>query len=102
MAKRCERLEGSRRSEAQTKNREGGFGLDMAQQRGDVLAHIMRARAVAKILGALVVVLQRQGGYLLQIDRGKRHRRTPPLRQTPCYGFPSVEGPAAGAIIQRA
>jgi hypothetical protein len=47
----------------------------MCQQRGDVLAHVMTARAIAKIFGALVVVLQRQGGYFVQVVRVELHAR---------------------------
>jgi len=70
-------LEVAARPAAEIENREGWFGFDMIQQRGDVLAHVMIARAVAKILGALVIVLQRPSGDSIQFVRMRLHARVP-------------------------
>jgi hypothetical protein len=39
----------------------------MSQQRGDVLADVVVARAIAKVLGSLLVMFQRQGNGLFEI-----------------------------------
>src|SRR5258706_85196 len=54
-------LEVAPRSAAEIENREGWLVFGMAQQRGDVLLHIMTAGGVEKIRGARVVVLKGQG-----------------------------------------
>ena len=54
-----ERLEVAPRPAAEIENRERRLALDVLQQRLDVLAHVVIARAGPEIVGALVVVLQR-------------------------------------------
>src|ERR1700730_5470877 len=73
MAESGKRLEVAARSAAEIENRQRWLGFDMVQQCRDVLTHVVSARAVTKILGTLVVVLQRQGGYLMQVVWMKLH-----------------------------
>jgi hypothetical protein len=47
----------------------------MLQQRRDILADIMPARAIAEILGALVIMLKRHRGDALQLLRSQCRRR---------------------------
>ena len=49
----------------------GGVAFDVPQQRGDVLAHVVIARAVPEVLGALVVVLERRAAISDQLLAGR-------------------------------
>jgi len=50
------------RPAAEVEDREQRRALDVAQQRGDILADVVVLRAGAKVLRALLVVLERPGG----------------------------------------
>jgi len=54
---------------AEVEDPEGRRAFDVPQQRGDVLADVVIARAGAKVFGALFVVRQRAGGDLVQLRR---------------------------------
>src|SRR3990167_1391523 len=62
MAQATEDPQVAARATAEIEKGKWRLAFDMAQQGGDVLAHIMIAGARAKVLGALVVVLKGQGG----------------------------------------
>src|SRR3954469_16625661 len=75
VAERRERLEVASRPAAEIEDRERRFALDRSQQRFDVLADVVIARAFAEILGMPVVVLQRDGGDFFQVlhwPKGKK------------------------------
>src|SRR6266568_850419 len=59
---------------AQVENRERRFALDIPQQRRDVLADVVIARALPEIVGAAVVVIQGAGGDVFQILPPEGHR----------------------------
>jgi hypothetical protein len=86
-----ERREIAARSAAEIEDREGRLGCDVSQQRGDVLAHVVTARAVAEVFGALVVVRERSRGDLAQVVRRVPHSR-------PGY-LPFLRGRAGAAFI---
>ena len=56
MAEFGEPLQVTPRSAAEVKYREGGLGLDVVQQRRDVLANVVIARTVPIILGVQIVI----------------------------------------------
>src|ERR687895_400642 len=85
-----ERLEVASRPAAEIEDRERRVALDGAQQRFDVLADIVIARAFAEILGMPVVVFQREAGDFFQVLRGRRH-----------YGLMKRCRPAAPALPAR-
>src|SRR6266540_1783026 len=60
---------------AQVENRERRLALDIPQQRRDILADVVIARALPEILGAAVVVIQRAGGDVFQILPPEGHRQ---------------------------
>lgn len=62
MPQRGESLQVPPRPAAEIEDRERSFALDVAQERGDVLADVVVLRAGAKVLRALLVVLERRGG----------------------------------------
>src|SRR5688572_262822 len=62
-----ERLEVASRSAAEIEDRERRVALDGSQQRFDVLADVVIARALPEIPGMPVVVLQREAGDLFQV-----------------------------------
>ncbi len=62
MAQRGEGLQVPPRPAAKIEDRERRRALDVAQQRGNVLADVVVLRAGAKVLRALLVVLERRGG----------------------------------------
>jgi hypothetical protein len=77
MTESGKRLQVSSRPASQVEDRERRGALDVPQQRVDVLADVVVARAFPEILRALVVVLQPQVGDLLQLLRIQlRHRRS--------------------------
>src|SRR6185436_14058933 len=78
-----ERLEVSSRPAAEIEDRERRVALDGSQQRFDVLADVVVARAIPEFLGMPVVVLQRDGGNFFQV-----------LRQR-CYATSSKPPPAS-------
>ena len=49
---------------AEVENREGRLATEVAQQRGDVLTHVVVARALAKVFGTLLVMGERLGSDL--------------------------------------
>ena len=53
------------RPAAEVEDPEGRLARDVPQQRGDVLADVVIARAGAEVFGALVVVRERAGGDLM-------------------------------------
>ena len=67
MAKVGENFQVAPRSAAEIENRERRVAFDVLQQRGDILAHIMAARALPEIVSTLVVVVQRICRDLFQI-----------------------------------
>jgi hypothetical protein len=67
-----ERLEVAPRPAAEIEDRERWVALDGAQQRFDVLADVVIARAFPEILGVPVVVFQREAGDLLQVLRSQK------------------------------
>ena len=71
------RLEIASRPAAKVEDRKWWVPLDVLQQRCDVLADIVSARAFPEILGSLVIVLQRQIGDALQVVRIQFCRRQP-------------------------
>ena len=71
MAERGEGAEVAPRPAAEVEDRERRRAFDVPQQRGDVLAHVVVARAGAEVLGVLVVVRERPGGDLGEIGRGR-------------------------------
>jgi len=75
MAEPRERDEIAARPATEIEHREGRRGLDASQQRRDVLAHVVIARAVAKLLRVPVVVRERPRGDLAQIARLELHPR---------------------------
>ena len=64
-----ENLEVAPGSAAEIEDRERRLALDEAQQRGDVLADVVVARALPEFLRAPVVMLQREAGDFFQILR---------------------------------
>ena len=54
-------------------NRKRRRALDVLQQRVDVLAHIVVAGALPKIVSALVVVFERAFGNVVEVLRGEFH-----------------------------
>src|SRR3954467_2174545 len=75
VAERRQRLEIASRPAAEIQDRERRFTLDRPQQRFDVLADVVIARAFAEILGMPVVMLQRDGGDFFQVlhcPKGKK------------------------------
>jgi hypothetical protein len=61
------------RSAAEVENGEGCLAAEMAQQRCDILAHVVLAGAGAKALGARFVMGERQGSDLFEIIGRWRH-----------------------------
>jgi len=61
MAARGEGLEVAARPAAEIEQREGRRTLDVSEQRRDILAHVMVARALPELRGAPVVMVQREG-----------------------------------------
>jgi hypothetical protein len=72
VAERGERLEVASRPAAEIEDRERRVALDGSQQRFDVLADVVIARAFPEILGVPVVVFQREAGDLLQVLRSQK------------------------------
>lgn len=62
MPERGESLQIPPRPAAEIEDRERRRALDVAQERGDVLADVVVLRAGAEVLRALLVVLERRGG----------------------------------------
>src|SRR6266704_2380257 len=60
---------------AQVENRERRFALDVSQQRRDVLADVVIARALPETLGAAIVVIQSAGGDVFKILPPEGHRQ---------------------------
>ena len=58
---------------AEIQDRKGRLALDPLQERSDVLADVMRARALPELLGALVVMIQREIGDFFQVLRSELH-----------------------------
>ena len=73
VAERGEGLEVAPRPATEVEDRERRLALDVAQQRGDVLADIVVLGAEAEILGALVVMRQRAAGDLFQLATRMLH-----------------------------
>jgi hypothetical protein len=69
-----ERLEVASRPAAEIEDRERWVALDGSQQRFDVLADVVIARAFPEVLGMPVVVFQREAGDFFQVLRQQRLR----------------------------
>lgn len=69
MAQRGERLQVAPWPAAEIEDRERRRALDVAQERGDVLADVVVLRAGAEVLRALLVVLERRGGDAGELGR---------------------------------
>src|SRR5712691_3295006 len=80
MAEPGERLQVPPRPAAQVENRERRLALDVREQRRDVLADIVIARALPEVLGAPVIVIEGPGGDAIQIASLERHIRQKLLR----------------------
>src|SRR5882672_6829395 len=80
MAEPGERLQVPPRPAAQIENRERRLALDVREQRRDVLADIVIARALPEVLGAPVIVIEGPGGDVIQIASLERHARKIRLR----------------------
>jgi hypothetical protein len=72
VTERGERLEVASRPAAEIEDRERRVGLDGSQQRFDVLADVVIARAFAETLGMPVVVFQREAGDFFQVVRSQK------------------------------
>jgi hypothetical protein len=72
VTERGERLEVASRPAAEIEDRERRVALDGSQQRFDVLADVVIARAFPEILGMPVVVFQREAGDFLQVWRSQK------------------------------
>src|ERR1700737_1012699 len=72
-------------SAAKIEYRERRLTLDMPQQRLNVLADVVIARAFPEFFGTLIVVLQREAGDFLQVLRMQLH-----VRPTRANGVPSA------------
>lgn len=77
MAEAAEGAQITPRATAEIEDAPGLFALDMTQQRGDVLAHVMVARALAKILGAALVVGQGESADLREFVGAQGHGEVP-------------------------
>ena len=73
MAEFGERVQVAPRPAAEIEDGEWRRGSDVLQQRRDVLADIVAARAFAEVGGALLVVLERPGGDFFQVLRVQLH-----------------------------
>jgi flagellar hook-basal body complex protein FliE len=60
VAKSSEYLKVTARSATKIENRERRLAFDMTQERSDVLTDVVIAGAIAKVLGVLVIMLQRK------------------------------------------
>src|ERR1700720_171907 len=67
------RLEVASWSAAKIEDRERRLALDMPQQRVNVLADVVIARAFPEFFGTLIVVLQREAGGFFQVLRMQFH-----------------------------
>jgi len=72
VTERGERLEVASRPAAEIEDRERWIALDGAQQRVDVLADVVIARAFPEILGMPVVMFQREAGDFFQVVRSQK------------------------------
>jgi len=59
-------LEVAARAAAEVENREGWLATDVAQERGDVLTHVVVAGAFAKVFGTLLVMGECPGSDLFE------------------------------------
>src|SRR5438132_13805070 len=80
MAEPGERLQVPPRPAAQVENRERRLALDVREQRRDVLADVVIARALPEVLRTLVVVVQGPRGDVVQVLPFEGHARTIRLR----------------------
>src|ERR1700720_2083756 len=72
-------------SAAKIEYRERRLTHDMPQQRLNVLADVVIARAFPELFGMLIIVLQREVGDFLQVLRIQFHLR--PMRPTVCLAL---------------
>ena len=73
MAALRERLEVAPRAAAEIENRERRRAFDVAQQRRDVLADVVVARAMPEFLRMPVVVRERAAGDVVEVARTQWH-----------------------------
>jgi len=81
VAQRRECLQVAARAAAEVEDRERRRGFDVAQQRIDVLAHVVIARALPELLGALGVMRQRERGDVCKFGFGLGHAPMLPQRR---------------------
>jgi hypothetical protein len=85
MAARRQGLEVAAGPAAEVEQREGRRPLDVLQQRRDVLAHVMVARALPELLGPPVVIFQRAGARFLRILQIADHGLHSPSKRTSAF-----------------
>jgi hypothetical protein len=75
MASLGERLEVAPRPAAEVEDSKGRLALDALQQRFNVLADVVMARALPELFGTLIVVLKCKEADFVQALRTQFHRR---------------------------
>ena len=100
MAHACKRLQITPRPAAEIQHGKRRCALDMAQQRVDVLAHIVIAGAFTEVLGHLVVVAEGDGSDLVEVVGLEGHGGKYRALRSPDYTSPLVQHPSQAIAAQ--